>query len=350
MRQRCSVRTSLSKNSAIFEVPPSVDLSSSRTRGALGLERDADDADVLAEIDMVAEQELQRRLRDRVEVLGHELAVAHRHRGAVGDDLDRRRRVVFEPDLARALEVELAGEAAPVAAGLHEIARERRHAVEIGVGALDDLALGERLVAAPPARCWRSRRPAAGAALAAATRPPVEPERLRRPPEARSAASAADRGRTASPGRPARRSRPALSAPLSGRTANRAGSRPAQGRPGERDHGDESGQASSAGVGASVGRVRRTSIERYGRAVAIVRRSIAAEVPISGLNRRPRGRRPRSRSGSRACRHGWRRRRRPPSPSARPARRPGCSRSRAGAGCRRSRPSCRAARSATAWS
>ena len=55
---------------------------------------------VVPQVDAVGEQEAQRRLRQRIEVLGVEPAVVHHDRGAVRDHLDRRRRIVFEPDPA----------------------------------------------------------------------------------------------------------------------------------------------------------------------------------------------------------------------------------------------------------
>ena len=52
---------------------------------------DRDQVGVLHQIDVVGEQEAQRRLRQRIDVLRRQLAVAHHDRLAVGDELDRAR-------------------------------------------------------------------------------------------------------------------------------------------------------------------------------------------------------------------------------------------------------------------
>ena len=88
----------------------------------------------------VRQQVPQRGRRQRIGVAGVELAVAHHHEGAIGDDVDRARRVIFEPHLAGLLDVEFAFRLAPVRPDLHEIADhalDRRkvetHAVDEGV-------------------------------------------------------------------------------------------------------------------------------------------------------------------------------------------------------------------------
>ena len=68
----------------------------------------ADDVGVLHQVDAVRQQIAQRRLRQRIDVLGRELAVAHRQRRSIGDDRDRARRVIFEAHLAGLLDVEIA--------------------------------------------------------------------------------------------------------------------------------------------------------------------------------------------------------------------------------------------------
>ena len=102
---------------------------------------DADHVGVAQEVDVVGEQEAQRRLRQRIEILGRELAVAHHHRRAVGDDIDRARRVVFEADLAGLLDVELALGAAAVGADLGEGAGHRVHARQVAADLVDQRAL-----------------------------------------------------------------------------------------------------------------------------------------------------------------------------------------------------------------
>src|ERR1043166_3575376 len=79
------------------------------------------------------------------------LAIAHDHRGAVGDELDRARRIVLETDAAGLLQVELALGLAAVGRHLDEVARHHLHAGEIGVDLVDQRALagievGRRLV------------------------------------------------------------------------------------------------------------------------------------------------------------------------------------------------------------
>ena len=80
----------------------SVALSSISIVAALFVDRHALDRGVLGEVDVVLEQELQRRLGDEIEVLGVELLVAHRDAAAVGDDFEPRRRVVSGTACAQA--------------------------------------------------------------------------------------------------------------------------------------------------------------------------------------------------------------------------------------------------------
>ncbi len=145
MRHCVRVFTSGSKYSVMREVPPRVGLVLEVEAHGIRLVGDARDGDVAAEIDLFAQQELQRRLLDEVHVLRRKLPVAHRHRRAVGDDLQRRGRIVIEPQLAGALEIERSAEAASVAADLREIGLQRRNPGEIGVRAVDDLAVRELL-------------------------------------------------------------------------------------------------------------------------------------------------------------------------------------------------------------
>ena len=51
---------------------------------------------VAAEVDLVLEQKFKRRLTDEVNILRGRLAVMHRHREAVGNDLERRGRRIFK--------------------------------------------------------------------------------------------------------------------------------------------------------------------------------------------------------------------------------------------------------------
>ena len=94
--------------------------------------RHADDVGVLHQIDAVRQQIAQRRLRQRIDVLGRELAVAHRHRRSVGDDVDRARRVIFETHLAGLLDVEIALGLAAVGPDLDEISDQRLQRRQIG--------------------------------------------------------------------------------------------------------------------------------------------------------------------------------------------------------------------------
>src|SRR5262249_1750843 len=96
---------------------------------------------VTQEIDAVGKQEPQRRLRQRIDVLSGELAVAHHDRRAVGDDVDAARLVVIEPDLARLLDIELALGLPSLWADLGEVARHVLRAREIGADLVDQRAL-----------------------------------------------------------------------------------------------------------------------------------------------------------------------------------------------------------------
>ncbi len=102
---------------------------------------DADDIGVAQQIDLVGEQEAQRRLPERIEILRREPAIAHHQRGAVGDQLNRTRIVIFEAQLARLLHEQLALGLAAVRADLHEFADRLPHAGEIGADLVDQRAL-----------------------------------------------------------------------------------------------------------------------------------------------------------------------------------------------------------------
>ena len=65
-------------------------------RGGVVVDRHPLHRRVLGQIDVVLEQELQRRLGDEVEVLGVHLLIAHGDAAAVGDDLEPGRRRVVE--------------------------------------------------------------------------------------------------------------------------------------------------------------------------------------------------------------------------------------------------------------
>ena len=94
--------------------------------------RDVDDIGVLQQIDPVRQQEAQRRLRQRIDVLGRKLRIAHRQRRSVGDDRDRAGRIVLETHLARLLDVEIALGLAAVGADLDEISDQRLQRGQIG--------------------------------------------------------------------------------------------------------------------------------------------------------------------------------------------------------------------------
>ena len=59
-------------------------------RDRIALLRDAEDPGVAGEVDVIGEQELERRLADEIFVLGVELAVDDGEAAAVGDDLEPR--------------------------------------------------------------------------------------------------------------------------------------------------------------------------------------------------------------------------------------------------------------------
>ncbi len=103
---------------------------------------DADHVGVAQQVDLVREQEAQRRLRQRIKILRRELAVAHHDRRAVGDELDRRRIVIFEAHACRA-SADRPGPASCCRPG--RPARNRRpsvlHAGEIGADAIGQRAL-----------------------------------------------------------------------------------------------------------------------------------------------------------------------------------------------------------------
>src|SRR5262249_59680459 len=101
----------------------------------------ADNVRVPQQVNPVGEQEAQRRLRKRVEILGGELAIAHHDRLPVGDDLDAARRLVFETNLAGLLDIELASDATAVGADLDEIPDQLLHVREIGADLVDLSAL-----------------------------------------------------------------------------------------------------------------------------------------------------------------------------------------------------------------
>jgi hypothetical protein len=103
----------LAPNIIIRRLVPTTACSLDHTVTKTSSHDDRDDIGVLEKIDAIGEQEAQRRLRQRIEILGRELAIAHDNGIAVGDDVDRARRIVFEPDLARLLDIELALGAAP---------------------------------------------------------------------------------------------------------------------------------------------------------------------------------------------------------------------------------------------
>ena len=93
---------------------------------------DVDDVGVLQQVDAVRQQITQRRLRQRIDVLRGELAVAHRQRRSVGDHRDRGRRVIFETHLAGLLDIEVALGLGAVRPDLDEISDQRVQRRQIG--------------------------------------------------------------------------------------------------------------------------------------------------------------------------------------------------------------------------
>ena len=66
------------------------------------------------------EEEFQRRLADEIDVFGAEFTVDDGDRHAVRDNLQSRRKRIFEAQLAGPLDVDLAFRPPPVTANLHE--------------------------------------------------------------------------------------------------------------------------------------------------------------------------------------------------------------------------------------
>ena len=100
-----------------------------------------DHVGVAQQVDAIGQQIAQRRLRQRIEVLRRELAVAHHDRAAVGDDFDHARRIVFEADLAGLLQVELTFGAGAVGPDLHEVTDQGLDRRQIKADAIDQRAL-----------------------------------------------------------------------------------------------------------------------------------------------------------------------------------------------------------------
>src|SRR5262245_26605320 len=96
---------------------------------------------ILREIDAIGEQESQRRLRQRVDILGCKPAVAHHYRRAVRYQFDGTWVVVLKSNSARLGDVEISLGSAAIRTDLDEISGQRLHARKIVVHAVDDAAL-----------------------------------------------------------------------------------------------------------------------------------------------------------------------------------------------------------------
>src|SRR5205814_86553 len=94
--------------------------------------RHVHDIGVFEEIDAVRQQKPQWRLRQRIDVLGRKLAVAHRQRRSIGDNRDRTWIIIFETHLAGLLDVEIALGLAAVGSDLDEISDQRLQRRQIG--------------------------------------------------------------------------------------------------------------------------------------------------------------------------------------------------------------------------
>src|SRR6185437_5368219 len=90
---------------------------------------------------MVGQQKTQRRLRQWIDILRCQTAVAYHYVPAISDEFDRTRIVVFEAYLAGLGNIEIALRAAAVGTDLDEFARQVLHGGEIIIDALDDAAL-----------------------------------------------------------------------------------------------------------------------------------------------------------------------------------------------------------------
>src|SRR5262245_52792592 len=119
-------------NSALF-------LSNYRDEYIVGIDRYQ--MRILREIDAIGEQESQGCLRQRVDILGCQPAVAHHHRRAVRYQLDGTRVVVLKSDSAWLGDVEISLGSAAIGADLDEISGQRLHARKIVVHAVDDATL-----------------------------------------------------------------------------------------------------------------------------------------------------------------------------------------------------------------
>src|SRR5258707_3193066 len=62
---------------------------------------------VARQIDLIRQQVSQWRLRQRIKILRGKIAIAHDHRRAIRDELDRAWRVVFKSPPARLLDIEI---------------------------------------------------------------------------------------------------------------------------------------------------------------------------------------------------------------------------------------------------
>ena len=130
--------------------------------------RDADPGDLVrgGEVEALVEEQAERRLRQRPDVVGLQLLVEDEHRLAVGDDADRRRRVVLEAHAARPGDVEFALQLLAVRVELDELAVHRVDGRELrrNLGEHAALFLGQRDAPA------RRKRAAASAAASTARR------------------------------------------------------------------------------------------------------------------------------------------------------------------------------------
>ena len=120
-------------------------------------------------VDVVGEQEFERRLGDEIFVLRVELVVDDGDAAAVGHDLEARRRSIFEQHMARALEDQLPLGPLAVRSDLNKIGGHDAGRIKPGVGALHRFGGGRSAPGRRSSAVWRTFAPPllAGARAAA---------------------------------------------------------------------------------------------------------------------------------------------------------------------------------------
>ena len=129
-----------------------------RDRDLLGREGHVGDLDIAREADVLVQQEAQRRLGDRNDVLLTDAAVPVDQPPVAGDDQDLRGRIIVETHAARTLEIDLAGRDGAVGRHLLEARLERMDAVQILLDRGDRLGVGRRQRGMRPPRDRQRRR------------------------------------------------------------------------------------------------------------------------------------------------------------------------------------------------